>query len=51
MAQDDKPKPGSDRPLEKRIQQNENIERKSQVIRVSDTEQPPPRRRDGDTKS
>lgn len=51
MSQDDNPKPGSDRPTEKRIQQSEGPERKSEVIRVSDTEQPPPRRRDDDTKS
>lgn len=51
MSQDDKPKQGSDRPKEERIQQSEKIERKADITRVSDTEPPPPRRRDGDTKS
>lgn len=51
MAQEERPKSGSERPSEKRIQQGEHVERKSQIIKVSDTEQPPPRRRDDDPKA
>lgn len=51
MEREEKKKQGGDGTHEKRIRQGDNLERKNEVTRVSDTEPPPPRRRDGNEKS
>lgn len=51
MPQDNKQKQGSEQSKKERVQQSEKIERKADITKVSDTEPPPPRRRDGDNNS